>query len=322
MSAYPPIDAELKAAICNAARWHVRLQCSDVTPEEHEQWQRWLAQHTLHRQAWQQMQQLQSELSGIPGNIASPVLQGTELTRREWLRRLGLVAIAVPAGGLLWQLGTRLHPPAHYVTATGEQRRLTLADGTGLVLNTATRADVYYTAQQRLITLYEGEIWLQTTPDPQQPPRPLWVNTPQGSVEPLGTRFTVRAEQDHTRVQVLQQQVRVRPASSTESQILSQGQQVHFSRHGIAPVLNITSTADAWLGGSMAVVNMPLHTLLAELSRYRRGLLSCSRDIAHLEISGAFQVHNTDQALLAITRSFPVKQRRISRYWVHLVPRG
>ena len=68
------------------------------------------------------------------------------------------------------------------------------------------------------------------------------------------------------------------------------------------------------------VVDMPLRALLAELGRYRRGLLACSDAVAGLRVSGTFPLADTDRALSVITEAFPLRQRRLTDYWVTLLP--
>ncbi len=68
--------------------------------------------------------------------------------------------------GLALFAGER-YVPLHYWladqrTATGEQRTLTLADGTLINLNTHSAMDVRFDEKRRLIVLQEGEILVET----------------------------------------------------------------------------------------------------------------------------------------------------------------
>jgi transmembrane sensor len=65
---------------------------------------------------------------------------------------------------------------------------------------------------------------------------------------------------------------------------------------------------------------MSLASFAAELGRYRPGLLRCDPEVAQLEVSGAFQLHDTDQALHALTQVLPVEIRYRTRYWVTIAP--
>jgi transmembrane sensor len=61
----------------------------------------------------------------------------------------------------------------------------------------------------------------------------------------------------------------------------------------------------------MLVVNdMPLPDFLAELSRYRTGLLRCAPNAAGLRVSGAYPLADTDRVLNTLTRALPVQLQR------------
>ena len=61
---------------------------------------------------------------------------------------------------------------------------------------------------------------------------------------------------------------------------------------------------------------MRLGHFIAELSRYRPGLLRCASEVAELRISGVYPLADSDAVLDALTQSLPVSINRRSRYWV------
>ena len=61
---------------------------------------------------------------------------------------------------------------------------------------------------------------------------------------------------------------------------------------------------------------MPLADLVAELARYRRGVLRCDPAVAHLRASGLYSLRDTDRALDSLARALPVRVRRLSPWWV------
>ena len=73
--------------------------------------------------------------------------------------------------------------PLHDLPATVE---FTLADGTRLLLNSATAVDLRYSSSERLIVLRAGEIQIESAADPSPDPatgqaRPLRVRSSQGA---------------------------------------------------------------------------------------------------------------------------------------------
>jgi len=309
---------ELRQAVRTASRWYAHLGSSEATAEDRDQWQAWLRANRLHQLAWDQIEQVQTEFETVPKDVALPALRGSALSRRDLLRRLGIVVVAAPVSWAAWQAQPWLGLQAQYTTATGERQTLALPDGGTLVLNTATQVDVRYEKAERRIKLHSGEILIETAQDPQNPSRPFVVHTAHGQIEALGTRFIVHTTSEHTEVTVQDKAVNIRQASGGPAQRLESGQRLRFRSGNLGNVSVADPDAGSWLYGSLMVVDMPLRDLLAELGRYRKGVLTCSDDIALLKISGAFPVDDTDRAVAAITRAFSLKEMRLTRYWVRL----
>lgn len=308
-------------AIRAAAAWYARLCSGLVGDTEHAAWQDWLAASELHRRAWQRVENLCLQLGRVPGDVAGPALQGAADGRRKALRTLTVLALGGP---LLGWLGYRLMPwpawQADYRTAVGERRRIVLADGGVLVLDSDSAVDIVYDAAQRLIRLHAGRLLLTSAPDPAR--RPLRVGTVHGSAEALGTRFTVQLESAFTTVAVLDQAVRVTPAEAPVlARELKAGQQLRFDAAHLADSERADPAAGTWTDGSLLAVDMPLARLAAELGRYRHGVVTCDAAIAGLKVSGAFPLDDTDRALALLADTFPVRLRRRTRYWVQLLPR-
>ncbi|MBW6154852.1 FecR domain-containing protein, partial [Pseudomonas aeruginosa] len=70
-------------------------------------------------------------------------------------------------------------------TGVGEQRRLTLPDGSLLTLNTDSAVDLAFDASQRLVRLLRGEIFVDSRADP----RPFRVATAEARLHAGAARF-------------------------------------------------------------------------------------------------------------------------------------
>lgn len=66
---------------------------------------------------------------------------------------------------------------------------------------------------------------------------------------------------------------------------------------------------------------MRLDQLLAELGRYRHGVLHCDVSIAGLRITGVYSLRDTDRSLANLALSLPVQLVYRTRYWVSVRPR-
>ena len=314
---------ELRAAIRAAAHWYARLRSGAATNAEHQQWARWLDESALHRDAWLQVEQVCAGLPDVPHGVATAAL-GSGRSRRNVLRAVAAVATTAPLAWLGYRVAPVDHWQADHRTATGERRHLELADGTELTLDSATSLDLDYRADERLLRLHDGRILVTSSTDSNRTrtePRPLIVETRHGRAEALGTRFAVSVLPAHTRVTVLESAVRIEPGTTPgQTLLLRAGEQATFDRERFRPTGPASPSAASWTSGSIVAVDMPLVDLVAELARYRRGRLSCDPAIAHLAVSGAFPLDDSDRALALIAAAFPVRVSRITAYWVRLVP--
>ena len=304
-------------AIRAASTWFARLQAGPVDAADRQAWERWLAAKPAHRRAWELVEEVRAQLDQVPApHSASQALDAAGRARRRALGQLAVLLGVGTAGAVFYRTTPWREWTADYRTSIGERRHLMLPDGSALSMNTASAIDVAFSTSERLIHLHAGEVLIATAPDPAVTARPFRVRTQQGEVLALGTRFTVRSDGDAGQVAVLEKAVRVQPADSGESMIVSAGSQLRFEHDRLGRRQANDASVGSWQEGSIVAVNMPLRRLVAELARYRPGYLGCGESVAELKISGAFPIDDTDRALAALTRSFPVQVTRRTRYWV------
>ncbi|GLK87830.1 FecR domain-containing protein [Pseudomonas turukhanskensis] len=310
-----------RVALREAAHWYARLGADQVGADVHQQWSSWHSQDALHQWAWQQVQNLQAQLQGLPGPLAYQAMQqaGTSaaLGRRTLLKGL-LLGVGAGSLGLY---GYREAPVwlADYRTRIGQRQRITLADGTRLILNTASAVDVRFGAEVRLVIVQAGELLIETGKDP----RPFVVRSAEGDMRALGTRFTVRQREGITDLSVLEHAVAVRSKKGTDAeQVIEANQRVSFSATQLYSPTAVDPNQAQWANGHLVIDNWRLDRLLAELQRYRPGFVQCSANIAELRLSGAYPLDDTDSALAAIARALPVRIEQRTRYWVRVLPKA
>lgn len=303
-----------------AAQWLVDLQDPGATSDMRRAWQRWVDAHPDHARAWGKVETLAAKASLLPaGGIARASLIPARPMRR---RMLGIAATGL-AGLAAWQLTDDIRHPGRLETAAGERRDLHLADGSHLILNTRTDVQVRFDPTQRLVILNRGELWIATAADPHQPERPLRVRTRAGDMQAVGTQFTVRHDDD-TLLRVLDGAVDVRPAGSPGPAIRVPAlHQLQFSanRHNTLHTSTDADAATAWTRGMLLATDMPLPDFIAELARYRAGLLDVDPALGRLRVSGTFPLDDTDQVLRLLQQVLPLRVQYRTRYWVRLLPR-
>ena len=306
------------AIVQQAARWMARLWSDDASDEDRADCARWRAAHPHHDLAWQRLQAFEGKLHSVPREVARHALREPAAAYLNRRRALKVLALLLPVGGMLyaargtdaWQVAMAGHG-----TEKGEIREIILPDGTRVMLASASAIDVRFDASERLLILRAGEILVTTAHDPSQ--RPFRVQGRHGTVRALGTRFTLRQDEHTSRVAVFEGAVEVRLAHAPERPVrIATGQGAVYSADIVQSGAPASASAAAWIKGVLVADNMRLDDLLAELSRYRPGLLRCDPAVASLSVNGVFPLRDTDRALHNLALALPVRILARTRYWV------
>ena len=315
MSAATPPSPPLSRKVARqAVEWYLLEQSGQATQDDLAASAEWRARNPEHARAWSKVLQVGQTASLLPPDLAAPVL------RRPQRRVAVQVLLALMAAPAAWLL-VRHEMLADYRSGVGERREVSLPDGGTLVLNTDSAVDVAYGANERLLTLRRGEVLIQTRPD-HAGSRPFIVATCHGRIRALGTRFTVRVDDDSSRVTVLEHAVEITPrAPSATVRTLMAGQQSRFDASHAGLPAPAPLQADAWARGMLVVQDMRLDAFAFELSRYRPGLLRVEPQVAGLRLSGAFQLDDTDAVLENLARMLPVDVLYRTPYWVTIAAR-
>ncbi len=199
-------------------------------------------------------------------------------------------------------------------TATGERRRIPLADGSTLQLNTASAVNVDMKA--RLLTLVRGEMAL-TVPGSGA----LAIQAPYGRIVVSRSEVCVRLNAEDCRVSVVSGSVQLQPLHGPLLS-LGEGQEVSLRASGAGAVgRSFDGQLPGWRDGVLMAQNQPLGDFLRELGRYRSGLLRWDPALERLRLTGSFRLDNTDRILELLTASLPLDVHMRTRYWVTLAPR-
>jgi transmembrane sensor len=325
-----------------AIAWLVKLRAfpgdAAVAPELQAGIAAWRAADPRHEQVWSELMASEEQFQRL---VALPVpasqwhgpvkrlnrRRQLSQSRRRWMGNamLGLGAIALGAvaarhAGLFDALDG-----ASYATRTGDQRQLRLGDGTALALNTSSSVQLRFDDTRRLLLLRQGEIFIDTGADAQWPHhRPFWVQTAHARLQALGTRFDVRQHTDGTQLTVLEGRVAVHVAGA-DPLVAQPGEIVDIHPDGRLVRRAARASAmdpTAWLEQSLVVRQMRLADVVAQLARYRSGWLQCDPAVADWQVSGVFQLQDTDVALEALAQALPLTIERRTRFWVRVAAAG
>ena len=306
-----------------AAQWLVRLRDGALSAAEQQAFDAWRDSHPAHREAWRRAELVCQAMAIVPPALRQ---QQPQEQRRRTVKQLAmLIACAAPplllASRSPWWESWR----AGVSTGTGEIRHMPLPDGSRLAMNTATAIDVAFDDTTRLIVLHAGEIHLRSAPDPATVARPLMVRSANGSVRALGTRFSVREEgglfSPRTQVCVTQGAVEIVPSQAHQAaRTIGSGWQTSFDANAVAGVAAAPAGSEAWLQGVLIAERTPLGEVLAQLARYRNGVVRCDPAVARLPVDGIFQLNDTDRILALLQVSLPIRVSLRTPYWVSVGP--
>jgi transmembrane sensor len=316
------------ASLEQAANWYVQLNDQQPSQQEREHWQAWLAQSGEHQAAWHYVERVSQRFAVLQDNqqqAASHVLRNSgraSLNRRQTVKSL---LVLVSGGWLGWSAWKESALPlslarwtADLSTGTGETRETRLSDGSRVWLNALSALNVRFDTAQRLLLLQAGEVLIDTAKDTS---RPLLVQTVEGRMRALGTRFSVRQEDRRTLLNVYEGAVEVRTAQG-QVQVAEAAQQLSFSQDHIPPPSVASASREAWRRSLLLADNLPLGQLLEELSRYRPGHLGCDPAVAGLPVMGSFPLKDTDQALRLLEAALPVRVHKPLEWWVDVGPKA
>ncbi|MBO3274252.1 FecR domain-containing protein [Pseudomonas schmalbachii] len=305
------------AILDEVADWLVLLQSGEAGDADLAALTLWRGQSPAHEEAWRRAETILGAFRQVPPAIGRTTLQRLgKPGRRQVLRTLGLLLATAPAAWLAWRQMPWREWTADIRTGTGEQKAIDLADGTRLVLNTASAVDVVFSAGERRLLLRAGEILVTTGRDPSPAYRPFIVQTVHGSLRALGTRFTVRSDADSTHVAVFEGAVAVQPLAAGDAAIVRAGERMTFSASRTQAVQPVDASAALWEQGMLVAKDMRLGDLLRELGRYRTGILRCDPAVADMPVSGAFPLRDTRASLALLEKTLPLHISSTTSWWV------
>jgi len=256
-----------------AAAWIAKLHGPERSPELEADFQSWLKAHADHARAFENLTEIWDslgsvEIGGLPRLAASDAF----VNKPRWPRlAAALVACLVVGVGAAWLLRGET-----YSTGIGEQRVVSLEDGSRVSLNSQTRMQVRYRQGERRVRLERGEAFFEVA---KIAARPFVVVAGARAVTALGTAFVVRYEPDRFAVTLLEGKITVAPLAAAslegerrgEDSALTPGQRLTLSKNALPKIdtPRVESTT-AWRRGEVILDDTSLADAVAEMNRYER----------------------------------------------------
>ena len=302
--------------IDSATRWYVLLRSGEATAADWQRYHQWRAADPRHDALCQQLETrlgvFQVPLGqGVSGKVLQQALDAPSSRRHVLQIALAGAGVALGAALLAKPLGLS-ELTADIRTGTGERRTVTLADGSELLLNAQSAADVQFDAQRRLVRLREGELLAKVASDRH---RPFLIQTDQAQLRAYGNRLLLREREGQGQVVALNGAVQIDSHSGERLQ-LAAGHEVYYDRAGFGPVQASSASATAWVDGFLQVRDRPLAEVIDALRPYHSGVLRLDPSVAGLRVSGLYRLDNPQQILDTLARTLPIHITRRTGLWV------
>lgn len=291
-----PIDAQ-------AASWFSRNR-NQPSRQDRKAFARWM-QTPEHTRAYRQFEQLWDDLAALKqANRPVPLPVRRAPRWRPALATAAALLCAILAGNL----GAGSEAFSQRISASQALQVLQLPDGSQLHVNAQTRLRLDFSAEQRLIQLEHGQLYIEVAPDKE---RPLFVDAGSGRVRVVGTGFDVRRGDRELVVAVAHGQVAFDTPGERQPPLLlsaRQGATYDLARGTLTRrELGEQQVAD-WREGHVSFRNRELASLIDELGLYRQQpVVLADPTLGRYKVSGNLDVHDPDALLNALPALLPVK---------------
>lgn len=336
-----------------ASEWFVEFRTGDIKASDRGAFARWLRTSPEHVRAYLELAAIWNEGGRLDPDrqfddetlVQAALTEGNvlPLERRSTMESrsevpgpaiAGIRALAIAAAVIIAAIGVGVWLSIQrgvYATGIGEQRSITLADGSHIELNTGSKLRIHFTDSERQVNLLDGQAYFRVAKDHA---RPFVVTSDNARVRAVGTQFDVYRKKNETTVTVLEGTVAVLPSAallrsgsappdsgtanttgsaaalthrSEPSEVLEKIQREILLAAGEQAIVTAQATAlpakpditaaTAWTHKSLVFQSAPLSEVAEEFNRYnQRRLIIQSPQLYDFHITGIFS--STDPAAL------------------------
>jgi transmembrane sensor len=312
-----------------ASDWLIALGEQPANDELRDRFEAWLAASPDHQRDWAEVARTAEVLGHaepahrhewgafVRQRKADRAAASRAASAGRRRRVVGLAALAAAAciafvfGGNLM-----LRIEADHMTATAEQRRVQLADGTVVLLAPESAIDVAYGEAARRVRLLKGRAYFEVAADR----RPFAVQAREVEARDIGTAFDVGLDARGVDVAVREGIVDVsaaRVAAAVAERLLA-GDWVRVTmtgriERGRLPADQVAS----WMQGQLVVKNRPVGEVVDALRPYFDGLVVLrGAALADEPLTGVYNLSDPVEALRAVARAQGASMHRISPWLI------
>ena len=362
-----------------AADWAVMLDAGELLADQKRRLADWLLESPRHVEELliavslfdafegvdaDKSRSIDELISNIPSEVVSIVrdhqqsiteedatIAGEVIPRRQWLRWFAIgsaasivfvlinVALVVQFTGQPDDQTQLADGSSGFTTQLGEQRKMTLEDGSIIHVNTQSEVAIRYKRDFRIVELLRGEALFEVAHDPNRPFRVIAGDT---IAEAVGTTFNVYRAGDQTTVAVIDGKVAVETQddylqtplddetiadigrTDDGRLLLAAGQKAD-----VAPEAKTVRVASAnikavssWRVGQLIFEADNLGSIADQFNRYNRTRIVVDDELSATEFSGVFDADDPESLIAFLELSGDIRVDRSAREEIRLSSRA
>ncbi len=311
----------ISKAQSEAEYWLVMMRSPNFDAKQEAAFFAWLERSPMHQAAY-----IKAEEVWQRGEVLARAQEPEAASWFAFLRintfpqaALACVMMLALSLGFYWQIQPQAPQVEWHQTGLGEQKEVTLADGSVVVLNTNSKIKTVISGSMRSVYLEQGEAFFDVAHDTK---RPFDVHTQAGMVRVLGTKFNVYDSGEQTVVTVLEGSVGVDKQARNSTP--SEGGEGNFSAD-VTLVRNqeiVVEEADAaakpkevdasaklgWRTKRLIFRSDSLQTVVTELNRYfDTQLILATPELAEKEVAAVIQITDFDTMLNTLKQALDLR---------------
>jgi len=283
-----------------AAGWSARLHADDRTAKDEADFKAWIAASPDHGIAFEVMDRGLTALAGMPARSQQPTFP---VSRRQLV--MASVGGSLALGASFFALGPATAQT--YETAIGEQKHVSLADGSKIFLNANTKLTISLSDAERTANLIFGRANFDIAANGK---RPFVVNAGDRQIVSRGSRFDVGREGNDVQIvltrgtayfQTIAAAAATKRTLGAGDRLLSNATTVRMDRPRIAPLV-------AWQTRTAIFDDTLLSEAVREMNLYSQTKLEIvDARTARLHVSGIYRVGDNISFARSIAKFMPVQ---------------